>query len=165
MGKHTSKKPTAGMYFLCMAVGLFLGYVFLQMPLANAKVTREAAIQLTGSFQEYDVDYRKGHIHAISISVSGADKQYVHDVCVSSALVEALAAVPANTEMTLLVHPRSHNVLEIQSNGEILLEFDHSQKLLADNAAGLAILGVGMIVLGVISGIHFVILEIKRYRR
>lgn len=128
--KHTSKKPSAGTYFLGLVIGLLLGFIFLQMPSINTEVSREDAKYLTGNFQECDVDYRNGHIHSIGLTLSGAGKQFIHKSCVSSAVVEALSAIPTDTEMTLLVHPTSDYILEIQVNGQILLDFEHSQELL-----------------------------------
>ena len=161
--RNTDKKPDAGTYFLCMVIGLFLGYVFLQMPGNNAKVTRLEATHIVGTLQECDVNYRKGHIHSIGLTLSDTDKLFVHQTCASETLADTLSAIPQNTEMILLVHPKSHNILEIQVCGERLLEFDRSQELLESNANGFGVMGIGMIVLGIFSAINLVILEIKLY--
>ena len=146
-------------------IGLFLGYIFLQMPGNNAEITREEATYIVGSFQECNVNYQKGRIHSIGLTLSGLEKQFVHQVCATKALADTLCAIPENTEMILLVHPNSHNILEIQVNGEVLLEFDRSQELLANNAGGFGVLGFGLIALAVFCGINYVILEIKLYRK
>ena len=163
--RYAKRKPDGGTYFLGMLIGLFLGYIFLQMPGNNAEIPREKATYLVGTLQECDVNYQNGRIHSIGVMLSDQDKQFVHQVCASKALADDLCAIPKNTEMLLLVHPESHNILEIQVNGETLLEFDRSQELLANNAGGFGILGIGMIVLAVFCGVNYVILEIKLYRR
>ena len=161
--RNTDKKPDAGTYFLYMLIGLFLGYIFLQMPGNNAKVTRPEAAYIMGTLQECDVNYRKGHIHSIGLTLSDTDKLFVHQICASQTLADTLSAVPQNTAMTLLVHPKSHNILEIQVDGNILLEFDRSQELLENNANGFGVMGIGMIALGIFCAVNLVILEIKLY--
>ncbi|MBO5129869.1 MAG: hypothetical protein J6B95_05950 [Oscillospiraceae bacterium] len=163
--RYAKKKPDAGTYFLGMLIGLFLGYIFLQMPGNNAEITREEATYLVGTLQECDANYQRGRIHSIGLTLSDMEKQFVHQVCASKTLADTLNAIPENTEMTLLVHPASHNILEIQVNGDVLLEFNRSQDLLANNAGGFGILGIGLIALAIFCGINYVILEIKLYRK
>lgn len=163
--RHSNKKPDAGTYFLWMIIGLFLGYVFLQMPGNNAKIPREEATHIVGTLQECDVNYQKGRIHSIGLTLSDIEKQFVHRVCATETLADTLCAIPENTEINLLVHPNSHSILEIQVDGKVLLEFDRSQELLANNANGFGILGIGMVALAIYFGINYVILEIKLYRK
>ncbi len=163
--RNRSEKPDAGTYFLCMIVGLFLGFVFLQMPGNNTVIHRADATKLVGTLQDCTVHYQKGHLHTITLSFSDIDKQFIHDVCTTNTLADALTALPVGTDMTLLVHPRSHNVLEIRVGEETLLEFDRSQELLSNNAGGFGILGFVMITIGILCGIRFVRLEIKLYRK
>ena len=163
--RHANKKPDAGTYFLFMVIGLFLGYVFLQMPGNNAPVTRSEATYIVGSLEDCDVNYRKGHIHSIALTLSDMDKLFVHQICASQTLADTLTSLPQDTEITLLVHPKSHNILEIQVHGELLLEFDRSQELLESNANGFGIMGIGMIALGIFCAVNLVILEIKLYRK
>ena len=160
---NTDKKPDAGTYFLCMLIGLFLGYIFLQMPGNNAKIIRPEATYITGTLQECDVNYRKGHIHSIGLTLSDMDKLFVHQICASQTLADTLSALPQDTEMMLLVHPKSHNILEIQVDGNILLEFDRSQELLESNANGFGVMGIGLIALGIFCAVNLVIQEIKLY--
>ena len=162
--RYANRKADAGTYFLGLLIGLFLGYIFLQMPGNNAEIMREDAVCLAGTLQECDVNYRNGRIHSIGLTLSGSDKQFVHQVCSSETLADTLRAIPENTEIVLLVHPSSHNILEIQVKGEVLLEFDRSQELLADNASGFGVLGIGLIALAVFCGVKYIILEIKLYR-
>ena len=162
--RYTDKKPDSGTFFLYMVICLFLGYIFLQMPGDNAEIMREEATCLVGTLQECDVNYQKGRIHSIGLTLSDMDKQFVHQVCISKTLADALRALPVNTEMLLLAHPDSHNILEIQAEGEVMLEFDCSQELLTNNAGGFGILGIGLIALAIFCGINIIILEIKSYR-
>ena len=162
--RYATRKADAGTYFLGLLIGLFLGYIFLQMPGNNAEITREEAVYLAGTLQECDVNYRNGRIHSIGLTLSDSDKQFVHQVCSSETLADTLRAIPENTEIVLLVHPSSHNILEIQVKGEVLLEFDRSQELLANNASGFGVLGIGLIALAVFCGVKYIILEIKLYR-
>ena len=162
---NANKKPGAGSYFIGMLLGLVLGFVFLQMPGINKDIAREEATRLVGPLQECAVSYQRGHIHSIGLTVSGQKKQFVHQVCASEALADTLRSLPQGTETVLLVHPASHNILEIRVNGEVLLEFDRSQALLSRNAGGFGILGIGLIALAVFCGVHYVILEIRLYRK
>ena len=161
--RDTDKKPDAGTYFLFMVIGLFLGYIFLQMPGNNARVTRPEATYLVGTLEDCDVNYRKGHIHSIGLTLADGDKLFVHQICASQALADTLSSLPEDTELMLLVHPKSHNILEIQADGNILLEFDRSQELLESNANGFGVMGIGMIGLGIFCAVNLVILEIKLY--
>ena len=76
-----------------------------------------------------------------------------------------MTAMPPNTEISLWVHPDSHNILEIQVDGEVLLDFEQSQELLIRNSKGFGVLGIFMLGMGVVGGINYVILEIKLYLR
>ena len=163
VSRHANKKPDAGTYFLGLVVGLFLACIFLQMPGDNAKITRAEATYMVGSLQACNVNYRKGHLHSIGLILSDMDKQFVHQVCTTSALADTLSALPVDTEIMLLVHPKSHNILEIQVNGNILLEFEHSQELLERNASGFGVMGIGLIVLSIFCAVNIIILEIKLY--
>ena len=161
--RNTKKKPDAGTYFLYMLIGLFLGYIFLQMPGNNAKVTRPEATYIVGTLQECDVHYQKGRIHSIGLTLSDMDKLFVHQICATRTLADTLSALPQDTEMILLVHPKSHNILEIQIDGNVLLEFDHSLELLERNAKGFGVMGIGLIAFGIYCAVNLVILEIKLY--
>ena len=44
--RYANRKTDAGTYFLGLLIGLFLGYIFLQMPGNNAQIMREDAVYL-----------------------------------------------------------------------------------------------------------------------
>ena len=163
--RHDPGKPDAGTYFLGMIIGLFLGYIFLQMPGNNAKIMRSEATYYAATLQVCDVNQRNGRIHSIGLTLADTEKLFVHQVCASQTLADELSAISRDTEMILLVHPKSHNILEIQVDGNILLEFERSQKLLENNANGFGVLGIGMIGMAIFCFVNVVILEIKLYRR
>ena len=163
--RASKEKPGAGTYFLGVVIGLFLGYIFMQMPKWNAEITRDEATHIAGYYQACDVSYRKGRIHSISLILSNTDKLFIHQTCASEALVESLSAIPQDTEITLLIHPNSHNIMEIEVNGEILLDFEHSQELLSNNASGFFFLGIGMIAIAIYCAVNLIIEEIKLYHK
>ena len=162
--RYAGKKPDAGTYFLCMIVGLLLGYIFLQMPGDNRPIGREEAICLSGTILECDVNRRQGDIHSIGLVLADQERYFVHDVCASQTLADALAGLPDDAVVTLLVHPDSHNILDIRTEDGILLGFDRSVELLADNANGFGILGLVLIAIAVFCGIKYIMLEIRLYR-
>ncbi len=162
---YSTEKPGAGTYFACMIIGLFLGYVFLQMPGQKAVIPREEAVFLSAPLEQCNVRYQRGQEHSISLDLEGCERQFVHQICASEALAQQLRELPEGTAVELLVHPTGHDVLEIRVAGEVLLEFDRSQELLSQDAGGFGVMGLLLIPMGIYSGIRYVIEEIKFYRK
>ena len=164
-GNHNREKPGAGTCFACMLIGLFMGYVFLQQPAQHAPVPREEAVFLSGPLEECRVRYQKGHIHGISLDITGQKRQFVSRICASDALAEALRELPEGTVVELLIHPLSHDVMEIRVGKEILLNFERAQERASRDADGFGMLGIFLVIMGVWSGIRYVIEEIRFYRK
>lgn len=66
------------------------------------------------------------------------------DSCSTSALLEQLDGIPTGTQIHLMVHPKSKNVLQLDVNGNILLEFQDAQNRIWREALFFGVLGLLM---------------------
>ena len=101
---------------------------------------------LSAVFDRADRVYGKHGVKYVNLEFQDADTQMVDSCCLGYGLEEKLENIPSGTQMQLLIHPDSGNVLQIQVEGETLLEFDYAQDQLWGEAMFFPILGVFMFV-------------------
>ena len=135
--------------FLCMV--FFVGTVFVSQVLQNQKIQRHEAIILNAEFQEADPAYGKttSRIKYIDLLFENAEEQTVDGCCLGHGLQEKLERIPSGTQMQLLLHPDSGNVLQIQVSDEVLLDFNLAQERLWNEALSFVGLGVFMYAVGI----------------
>lgn len=137
---------------------VFIGGVFVwQLPNTPA-ISRQEAVTITAQYDHYKRSYGR-HNREIALHFTDAGPQFVHGSCSGKELEERLKVLPAGTEMTVLVHPSSHDVLEIEAEGEILLAFDYAQTQLRNNAKGFLVFGVLMLAAAV-----YLVVALRRER-
>lgn len=125
---------------ICMAV--LIATIFVLQPVNNRIVPESEAVALAVTFSGCDPSYRRGQIKYIDLVFEDYEELTVDGCCSNSDLVERLAAVPAGTQIHLLLHPQSKNVLQINVNNEILLEFVDAQNRIWREAIAFAVLGL-----------------------
>lgn len=152
-------KITIGL-FLCLA--LFVGTVFVSQVFQNQRIQRQDATVLNAEFVEADPSYGRNmsSIRYIDLLFKNAEEQTVDGCCLGYGLKEKLESLPSGSEMQLLIHPKSGNVLEIQVGNDTLLEFDFAQERLWNEA--LAFMGMGAFMYAVSAGLLIKLLWKKR---
>lgn len=85
------------------------------------------AIMLSAVFDSADPAYGKFSTKYIDLQFRDANEQTVDGCCLGYGLQEKLENIPSGTQMQLLIHPDSGNVLQIKAAGETLLDFDYAQ--------------------------------------
>lgn len=145
-----------------LLVSLFIGTIFCSMIFQRPEIAREEAISLTATYIQCDSAIRWSwhRTRSIDLEFSNATEQTIDGCCSTKALLSELEALPAGTEMHLLIHPVSNDVLEIVANGNSLLEFSESIRKLRNETFGFFCLGLFLYVCGI-----FAALEAAREKR
>lgn len=148
-GYDTSNSLTKRIIISFICLSLFSAVAFVSEPFRNQKIDRENAIMLSAVFDSVDRVYGKHGVQYVNLQFQDAEAQSVAGCCLGYGLQEKLESIPSGTQMQLLIHPDSGNVLQIQVEGETLLEFDDAQDQLWREACFFPVLGVFMIVFAV----------------
>lgn len=143
-GLYMGDRYTKGALILLICASVFIATVFLSKLSINRVVSVEEANSLTVTYCGCDPSYRRGSIGYIDLEFTDHEELTIPGICSNKALVEQLGAIPKGRKLNLLVHPKSEDVLQIESNGEILLEFEDAQTRIWKDAVGFAVLGVFM---------------------
>ena len=148
-GYDTSDSLTKRIIIAFICLSLFSAVAFVSEPFRNQKIDRENAIMLSAVFDSVDRVYGKHGVQYVNLQFQDAEAQSVDGCCLGYGLQEKLENLPSGTQMQLLIHPDSGNVLQIVVAGEILLEFDDAQNQLWREACFFPVLGAFMIVFAV----------------
>lgn len=160
-GHHTGSGYLKWFMVALTVVALFIGTMFVCQPIQNQKVSRQEAEELTAQLKYVaHTSNRYGSINEIVLYFHDADSRYVRSCCLGNGLTEKLENLPAGTNMHLLIHPQSGNVIQIEANGKTLLESDYAQKKLLEEAWGFFGLGLFMYLS---AGVMIVVLIRKKY--
>lgn len=138
-----------GALILLICVTFFIATIFVLQPVNNRIVLESEAVSLTATYSGCEPSYRRGHIKYIDLEFDDCEELTVDGCCSNSDLVEQLDDIPVGTQVRLLVHPKSENVLQLDVNGDILLEFNYAQTRIWREAVAFAVLGLFMYVLTV----------------
>lgn len=145
-GYDTGNSLSKGIIIAFICLSLLGTAGFISQPFLNRKIDVETAIMLSAVFDRADRIYGKHGVKYVNLEFQDADTQMVDSCCLGYGLEEKLENIPSGTQMQLLIHPDSGNVLQIQVEGETLLEFDYAQDQLWGEAMFFPILGVFMFV-------------------
>ena len=144
--KRTRPMPL-GVAILLLAIGLMLGSVFtFGMSYWNAPISREDAIPVTATLAAYheptlhDPPHRKDEV-SFTLSFTDYPQRLYIDSRYGKAVMDAVKAIPAGTELTMLVHPNSDTILELKHERGTILSFAEAQKDLAGENTGFLYLG------------------------
>lgn len=133
--------------FICLL--LFAATVFVSQLFQNQKIDEQNAIMLSAVFDSADPVYGKISTICIDLQFRDAEEQTVDGCCLGYGLEEKLENIPSGTQMQLLIHPDSGNVLQVKVAGETLLDFDYAQDQLWCESLLFAGFGVFMLVCAV----------------
>ena len=130
--------------WISLFAGLLVGTVFLfGMPYWQGSVDKSEALRVSGSFNGYEIAYTERHrnIKCVTLFFSNRDKLEIDGSCVNTVLLNHLDSIKAGTQVNMLLHPRSSDVMELSMEEEIVLDFNFSRKHMAGETKGFMILG------------------------
>ena len=127
--------PVVVLVFLFIGSVMIFGVHYWEKP-----ISREEAISATASYQSCQKHYSgRG---SIEVHFSDLDRQDIDGYYATNELYQTLKALAPGTQLSLLLHPNSANILEIRVGDELLLDFDHAVKFLREDVAVFTVLGI-----------------------
>lgn len=132
----------AAIALICLT--LFIATMFVRMPLENRRIGVREAVEFSGRYDCCEPFNSRRSLRYIDIQFLDGQEHTVDGVCSGHGLADRLEALPRGTQMELLLHPDSGAVLQIEAEGEILLEFDFALDQLWREAVLFAVLGLAM---------------------
>lgn len=137
-----------GLIFLICAT-VFIATVFVLKPANNGIIPVSEALTLEVTYSHCDPFYQRGHLRYIDLEFDDYEELTVDGCCSNADLIEQLENIPAGTQVHLLVHPKSENVLQIEVAGDILLEFSDAQNRIWRESVSFAVMGLLMYLVAV----------------
>lgn len=153
--KNRKSMTKGGAWFLLIA-GLILGTVFtVGMPHWNAPSPGRMPLSVTAVYQSYEeARGRNGRIKEIVIRFADHPQLYIDGRCITEELRDSIRRLAPGTALSLIVHPNSNTIMELQADDSVLLEFQNTSQKLTREAAGFVVLGLfcyGMSAYGLIT--------------
>lgn len=146
---------TKGEAWLLLIAGLIMGTVFtFGTQYWNAPITREEAICTTVVYESYKEQTKRGLVKGIILRFEDYEQLYIDGMCINEELRESIHSLTPGTELSLIVHPNSDIIMELQAGDSVLLVFENTSEKLSGEVTGFMVLGVlcyVMAVCGVIS--------------
>ena len=108
-----------------LAILFGIAFVFLRPD--NTPITRQEAVAYSGSLDHYssskfcDIYFEDGSVYSI------------HSDTEKSEFREEMKSLKKGTRIHILVNPNNDYVVEVRANGKNLLDFEKSQKAIADS--------------------------------
>ena len=155
-GYYMGDRYTNGAVLLLICATVFIATVFVSKLSVNRIVPVEDAIAVTASYLDCDPAYRRGSTRYIDLEFTDHEELTIPGICSNKAMVDRLDSIPEGTKLNLLVHPVSEDVLQIENDGELLMEFDYAQTRIWRDAVAFGVLGgflylcAGYLLVGVI---------------
>ena len=141
-GYHDGSGYGNGALVLLICATIFIASVFVLQPVTNRQISKSEAIFLTATYSQCDPSSRRGQTKYVDLEFEDYEELTVDGCCASSDLLEQLDKLPPGTQMHLLVHPESENVLQLVANGEMVLEFHDAQNRIWREAVAFAVMGL-----------------------
>lgn len=132
-----------GVAVFFLIIGLLLGSVFtFGMKFWNAPIEREDTIYVEATFEEIKIWGGRNGTKGGIVRFIDHDQLYIDSSCLSNELINDLKKLHTGSIITLLVHPNSNTILEMKSEGRVLLKFQDSTELLDSTSNLFVILGI-----------------------
>lgn len=120
----------------------------LWMPLRYPELTYEEATPVSGYLENCKVNYSDSRIKNIRLEMADGETYSISLVCATEELAQTLSELSKPAEVSLLLHPKGRDVMEIQTGGETLLEFNRAQWLLRREAVLFGWFGAFLLAVG-----------------
>lgn len=154
------KLKTTEAVFLIVA-GLWLGTVFtFGMNHWNAPVTREDAVPVTAVYDHCLGGLESGE--ELLLRFADHEQLSIDCCCVTGELREQVNALQPGEELSALVHPNADTILELEADGELLMEFDDSVQRLSDEKVGFRFLGIFMYAMAIFGAVGLILNKINK---
>ncbi len=110
-----------------IVIGLLMGTVFTVGGLDRVvPITREECSVVETRFVDYEKVLYDGALEEVLINCIEWEQYYIDGVLITEEVEERLSMLMAEDEITLLLHPKNHMILEFVIQGETLLSFEDS---------------------------------------
>ncbi len=127
---------------IVISAGLLMGTMMVTQPLRNRRVEIGETAQLHSKLSNVEGVSGRHGLSSIRLTMADGSTQTIYEC--DSILLKALETLPDGTELELWVHPGTAGVLQIESHGELLLEFEEAMDSAWTESLGFAGLGVVM---------------------
>lgn len=143
------------LWIALICITAFIATVFVLEPVNNRIIPESEAIRVQAIYSGCDPAYRRGHVKYINLLFEDYEELTVDSSCSSSNLAHQLDNIPAGTQFHILVHPKSEYVLQIDIDGELLLEFNNAQNKIWNESIIFAVIGLFLYIgdLGLLIGL------------
>lgn len=131
-----------------LAVAFLLGAVFFIYSFFESKpIEINEAIEKTAVFDYYELQYGKGEkLLGAWLFFENGEKEYIHGECVNHALISNLENLQKDSEIHLLINPKTNYVVGLQTDFTELLNFDYAQECLKQKGNEFLFSAVSMLV-------------------
>ena len=97
------------------------------VPFYNAPIEKSEAISITATFSDYSKIRSKGVVQSLMLSFHNHTSLRIDRTCINDKLISELDNIEAYTQVSMLVHPNSNNIMELSYNGKEILNFEYSK--------------------------------------
>lgn len=139
---HRITGPVRSFLIIIICAGLLMGTMMVTQPLRNRRVEIRETAQLHSKLSNVEGVSGRHGLSSIRLTMADGSIQTIYEC--DSILLEALETLPEGTELELWVHPGTAGVLQIEAQGELLLEFEEAMDSAWTESLWLAGLGVAM---------------------
>ena len=136
---------TLGQSLVLLVLGLLMGTVFtFGVQYWNETVTKEECRYIETQFLDYKEIKQRSRINQIAIDCADGERYFIDQVSINTRLREDLAELEKNDNITMLIHPKGGNIVELRHYGAELLSFEESMENLDKDAKTFSYLGLLM---------------------
>ena len=144
--KWKYEHPTFAQALLLLVIGAIMGTVFtFGMQHWNKTVTREECTYVETCFLDSWEIYGANRPHTLNeilVDCSNGERYSIDSVCAKETIQNMLKEMKGGTEIQLLIHPNTDNIMEFKVGETVLLDFDYASEQLTDEGTGFFWLGI-----------------------
>lgn len=97
------------------------------VPFFYAPIEKSEAISVTASFSDYSKLRSKGVVQLLMLSFHNHTRLRIDRTCINDKLISELDNMEAYTQVSMLVHPNSNNIMELSYKGKEILTFEYAK--------------------------------------
>ena len=160
------ERLTLVLYLFFMVLFIFLGTVnTFGIPYWNKDFKKEECIYIETQFVDYQetkkliISQNKG----ITIYCTNGENYDINPVCINKMLRDDISKLEKYSDITIMVHPDTNDVVELTTNNVKLLDFNNATDVLAYKATSSHLFGIFMYISFFVFLINATI-HIKSYR-